>query len=154
MHLDTRSVRWGVVGAAAMLAFCTGVLVGASGWAHLGEQLRSDWYLVGLIIAGFGVQVALMVELRHRHRLYATEATASGAGAGASAMGMLACCAHHLIDIAPIVGATGALAFLANYRVAFMVGGIVLNAIGITIASRRLRQLDPHHLEGASCAPA
>lgn len=154
MALEPRSIRSGAVASAGMLAFYATVIVVASGWSHFADQLRTDWYFVALIVTGFGVQVALMVELRRRHRLHAPEATATGTGASASAVGMLACCAHHLAEIAPIVGATGALAFLANYRIAFMVGGIVLNAIGIAVATRRLRQFDDHHVRGASCATA
>jgi hypothetical protein len=152
--LDSRSIRWGGAASAAMLAFYTTVIVWASGWPHFGEQIRSDWFFVALIVGGFGAQVALMVELRHRHQMHATESTASGTGTGASATGMLACCAHHLAEIAPIVGATGALAFLANYRIAFMVGGIVLNAVGIFVSLRRLRELDHHHMGDPSCLAA
>ena len=54
---------------------------------------------------------------------------------------MVACCAHHLVDIVPVAGATGAAAFLINYRVPFMVVGIGVNAIGIAVATRRLRAI-------------
>jgi hypothetical protein len=51
-----------------------------------------------------------------------------------------------------LVGATGAVAFLANYRVAFMVVGITLNAVGITVAARRLRHTPvPAHQESPAC---
>ena len=49
---------------------------------HLVEQLRADWYLLALVVAGFGTQVTLLAELRRRHRLQATAAAASGAGVG------------------------------------------------------------------------
>lgn len=137
---SARSIGWGVAGAAAMAAFYTTVVVWANGWSHLASQVRLDWYFLAAIIAGFGVQVAIMVELRHRHAMHATDAAAGGAGAGASTAGMLACCAHHLADIAPLVGATGAATFLANYRIPFMIAGIALNAIGIGVGVHRLRR--------------
>lgn len=140
--MRTRSLVWGAVGSAGMAGFYVAVIARASGWTHLSDQIRQDWYFLVPIILGFGVQVALMIELRARHRMRPTEAAASTTGAGSSAVGMLACCAHHLAELAPLVGATAATSFLANYRVAFMVTGITLNTIGITIAARRLHEVE------------
>lgn len=151
--MKTRSVIWGAVGSTGMAGFYIAVIVWANGWSHLGEQIRHDWFFLLLIIVGFGVQVALMVELRARHRMGRSEATAGATGAGSSAVGMLACCAHHLAEIAPLVGATAASTFLANYRIAFMVAGISLNAVGITVAARKLRHSHTHMGEHA-CTPA
>lgn len=144
---------WGAVGSIGMAAFYVAVIVWANGWSHLGEQVRQDWYFLVPIIVGFGVQVALMVELRARHRMGRSEAAAGATGPGSSAVGMLACCAHHLAEIAPLVGATAAATFLANYRIAFMVAGITLNAIGITVSLRKLRHVPTHTGEHA-CMPA
>lgn len=137
--MRVRSLALGAVGSVGMGAFYVAVIAYASGWQHLGGQIGLDWYFLVPIIAGFGVQVALMVELRARHRMRPTEAAIGGTGVGSSAVGMLACCAHHLAEVAAIVGATAATTFLANYRVAFMVTGITLNIVGITFALRRLR---------------
>lgn len=151
--MKSRSVLWGAVGSIGMTAFYVVVIVWANGWSHLGDQMRQDWYFLVPIIVGFGIQVALMVELRARHRMGRSEATAGATGAGSSAVGMLACCAHHLAEIAPLVGATAAATFLANYRIAFMVVGITLNAIGITVSVRQLRRVPTHSGEHA-CMPA
>jgi hypothetical protein len=53
---------------------------------------------------------------------------------------MVACCAHHLADLLPFLGASGAAAFLYDYRLAFVLVGVGVNAVGITIAVRRLRR--------------
>jgi hypothetical protein len=84
---------------------------------------------LALILAGFGTQVALFVELRRRHRLHdAAMKTATGGGAGASAVGMIACCAHHVADLAPIIGVSGLAVFLTDYRIPITVVGILINA--------------------------
>lgn len=44
--------------------------VGEMGWEHLVDQAGQDWYYVVLIVAGFGIQVAIMSEVRRRHRLH------------------------------------------------------------------------------------
>lgn len=137
-----RSILAGIVGAVAMVAFYSAAVAGASGsWSHLTDQASDDWYLLVLVIGGFGIQVALFTELRRRYRLQAAAATASGAGMGASTVGMVACCAHHLADLLPFLSATGLAAFLYDYRVAFVLVGVGFNAAGITIAARRLRQV-------------
>jgi hypothetical protein len=132
-----------IVGLLAVLSLATfyGVVVGlaSSSLDHVTAQVREDWYFLTPILVGFGIQVALLAELRHRNQLRHGAAAAGGAGAGASTAGMVACCAHHLIDIVPIAGATGAAAFLIDYRAPFMLVGIGVNGVGIAVATRRLR---------------
>lgn len=137
-----RSLQWGVTAATVLALFYALVVGFASGSVdHLLDQARRDWYLLAPIIVGFGTQVTLVVELRRRHRLSHGALAAGGTGAGASTVGMVACCAHHLADLLPVLGATGAAAFLLDLRIPFMVAGIVVNAAGIAAAARRLRRM-------------
>src|SRR5690349_11416695 len=122
--MTRRSIRAGISGAAALAAFYATVIIWASGLNHLGDQASADWPYLTAIIIGFGTQVALLAELRHRHRTQRTEQAAAGAGAGASALGMIACCAHHLADLLPILGVSAAATFLAAWRTEFMLAGI------------------------------
>ena len=46
---------------------------------------------------------------------------------------MAACCAHHLTDVLPFVGLAGLAAFLAEYQLLFIIGGVLSNAVGIAI---------------------
>lgn len=121
-----------------MTVFYVAVVGGASGLDHLTEQARIDWYYLVAIVAGFGIQVALLTELHRRRAAHRVEHVASGAGAGASTVGMVACCAHHLADLAVIAGVSGAAAFLIDYRVELMLAGIAVNALGVTFAATRL----------------
>ena len=138
--LHRRSVAAGVLGVALLGGFYAGVVGAAGGVDHLRSQARSDWYWLALILAGFGTQIALFVELRRRHRANRGTAAAAGSGAGASAVGMVACCAHHVADIAPILGASGAATFFTDARVPIMAAGVAVNALGVVIAVRRLRR--------------
>ena len=141
--ISRRSAATGVLAGFAMAAFYVAMVSGASGsWMHLRAQARQDWPYPGIIITGFTVQVALITELRRRHRLDAADTAAGGLGAGASTGGMVACCAHHLADLLPFVGATGAATFLIAYRIPFMVVGIGVNAVGVFLASRQLQRLN------------
>ncbi len=139
--LASRSRGIGLLAAGGLALFYVVVVAGASGsLGHLADQAGRDWYFLALIIGGFGLQVALAAELRRRHRLRHAAALASGTGSGASVVGMVACCAHHLTDLVPFIGATGAATFLLDYRIPFMVTGIGVNALGVAVAARRVRR--------------
>lgn len=153
LSLHPRSIRTGVIAGLALATFYVAVVAGASGSIdHLLDQTRTDWYLLVPIVAGFAVQVAFLVELRRRHRAHTQTMAAGGAGAGASTAGMIACCAHHLADLVPFLGATGAAAFLTEWRVAFMVVGIGVNAAAIAIAVHRLQQFPSGPRGDVACA--
>jgi hypothetical protein len=137
-----RSVVAGLLGSLAMAAAYAAVVGGVSGSVrHLTDQVRADWYLLAPIVAAFGLQIGLMVELRRRHRLNGAALGATAAGSGASTAGMVACCAHHIADFAPFLGATAAAGFLGTYRAAFMGIGLAVSALAVTIAVRRLRHM-------------
>lgn len=140
--MNRRSVRVGLIAAAGFGVFYAAVVGGISrSLRHLGTQVASDWPWLVVILAGFGLQVALMWELRRRHQMNRTTAAATGTGTGASAVGMVACCAHHVADLAPFLGASAAATVLLDYRIPFMAAGIAINAVGVVMAIRRLRRL-------------
>lgn len=150
-RLNARSVRTGVIAAAAMALFYVVVVRGASGsWEHLAEQGRADWYYLLAIIVGFGTQVALVTELRRRHRPGSTATVPGAVGAGASTAGMIACCAHHLAELLPIIGAVSAAGFLTDYRVPFLVAGITINTIAVIVVARALRHHTAMHPTAAA----
>ena len=139
--MSANALRAGVLAAAALGLFYVLVVGGFGGIAHLGRQAADDWPWLMLILVGFGTQFALFVELRRRNRSHdAAMTTATSGGAGASAVGMAACCAHHVADLAPIIGVSGAAVFLTDYRVPIMIIGITVNALGVVFAARRLRR--------------
>jgi hypothetical protein len=132
------SIRRGVAAGLALSAFYVLVVWGASGSSeHVLDQARRDWYFLALVVGGFGTQVAILSELRRR-RLERSAAIAGATGVGASTAGMVACCAHHVADLAPLIGATGVAAFLTSYRLPFVVVGILVNAVAVTIGWHRL----------------
>jgi hypothetical protein len=136
--IRARSSVAGIVGSGALLAGYLGVISLAQGVEHAIDQLIADVVFVAPIAAGFGIQIALFVELRavdHRHRAVAA---VTAAGAGTSAAAMLACCAHHLVDLLPLVGLSAAAVFLNAYKTPLFLLGIAMNIIGIVVIGRRL----------------
>ena len=62
------------------------------------------------------------------------------ASSGASTAAMLACCAHHLVDVAPVLGLSGAVIFLNAYKAPLLWLGIAMNLVGIAYLLRKIRQ--------------
>src|SRR6266540_2633614 len=80
MIVGARAVRWGVTAAGLLAGLYAAIVGGASGLGHLAGQARADWYLLAPILAGFGLQVALMAELRQRRRQAHLAAAATDGG--------------------------------------------------------------------------
>lgn len=95
---------------------------------------------MGLIAAGFGTQVALFAELRAVDRPHRAAAAVTVAGTGTSAAAMLACCAHHLVELLPLLGLSGAAVFLNAYKTPLFLAGIGMSLVGILIIARQLQQ--------------
>src|SRR3972149_3673624 len=119
----------------------TGLYFGIVSWAespqHAAELFWEDRRIVLPVILGFSVQAGLYTILKLR--LFVPIATIGpsgpmmGAGGTTSTIAMVACCAHHVADVLPILGLTAAATFLAQYRIAFMLVGLGTTLLGILI---------------------
>ncbi len=134
-----RSIVAGLIGAAALVGLYLTIIAFAQGAEHAAEQLATDAPFVGLIGTGFGVQIALFVELRRVDRHHRAAAAVTAAGTGTSAAAMLACCAHHVVDLLPLVGLSAASVLLNAYKTPLLVLGVAMNLLGIIVIGRQLR---------------
>jgi YHS domain-containing protein len=133
-----RPIVFGLLAVLGLLTFYLGIITLAQGWAHALGQLAEDRWFFGAIASGFGTQVGLFTYLKELH----AQAAAGGVAAstGTSTAAMLACCAHHLADILPIVGLSGAAIFLNAYKTPLLWVGILMNLIGIIYLLRKISQ--------------
>ncbi len=146
MRLFLLPVLASAIAALLMVGIYLGILSALQSPSHAVEQLAIDRVWVGLVALGFGTQIGLYAYLRLIiHAAKAAGATAvTGAGTGTSTLGMLACCAHHLTDVAPLVGLTGAsglsgaIGFFTEWKYAFIALGLVMNAVGIVVILRTI----------------
>ncbi|OGC77895.1 MAG: hypothetical protein A2Z27_03160 [candidate division Zixibacteria bacterium RBG_16_50_21] len=119
----------------------TGLYFGIVSWAespqHAAELFWEDRLIVLPIILGFGVQAGLYTILKKGlfvpTAIVGSSGPMMGAGGTTSTIAMVACCAHHVADVLPILGLTAAATFLAQYRTAFMLVGLAMNLVGITV---------------------
>ncbi len=127
----------GSLAALGLLAIYFAIVSWAENPSHAIELFWQDRWIIIPIILGFGVQVGLYVILKKRLFIPVMDVGPSGkltgAGGGLSATAMVACCAHHLTDVLPLVGLTAATAFLAEYRLAFMIAGLGTTLLGIGV---------------------
>ncbi len=124
----------GLIASLALLLFYLGLVSLISwSWSHALALLAEDRWFVFPITLGFGIQAGLFTYLRSLHGATMMPAAVTGSSTGASTAAMIACCAHHVSDVLPLVGLSGAAIFLAQYKVPFMVVGLLSNAAGIGV---------------------
>lgn len=137
----TKRILWpvgaGLAGAGLLTLLYFGIVSWAESPQHAVALFWEDRWIVIPIIIGFGLQAALYIILKKRLFVPVTHTGASGpltgAGGGMSTLAMVACCAHHVTDVLPILGLTAAAAFLAEYRIPFMLIGLGTTLLGIVV---------------------
>ena len=130
----------GLGGALALIALYLGIVSWAQGREHALELIWSDRVFVGLISGGFGTQVGLFTYLKALQRAARGSAALAGTGTATSSVSMVACCAHHVADVLPILGLSGLAVFLVEFRTPLMLLGIGTNLVGIAVMVRALRR--------------
>lgn len=101
---------------------------------HPIQQFIEFKYWITALVLGFGIQFGLYWYARSGIHLSGnTTKVAVTTGATTSTVSMVACCAHHIFDILPLLGLSVAALFLSKYQIHFFVLGIISNLIGIYI---------------------
>ena len=133
-----RPIAAGALAFSALLAVYFGVLTLLSGWSFTVSQFREFWYYVLPLGAGFGAQIGLYVYLKQlalNHEHCRSVAAASGTTSTAA---MMACCAHYLANILPVLGAAGAVTLIAQYQVELFWVGLAFNAAGLAYIGHKV----------------
>jgi Cu+-exporting ATPase len=139
-----RPLGIGLVAATLLLGVYFAVVSALSGWSIAATQFADFWPFIAALSAGFGVQIALYVRLRSLVRHAGGPGTAVAVTGGTSAAAMVSCCTHYLANVIPVLGATGALAIVAQYQTQFFWLGLAFNAGGVVYVSRKVWQASAH----------
>ncbi len=147
----------GVGGMVLLMGVYLGIVSLAESPAHALDLFWEDKAFVVPIMLGFGVQVGLYTLLKKGLHLPARAAggATTVAGGGMSTVAMVACCAHHIADVLPLIGLTAAATFLANWKIPFMIVGLLTNLIGVGVMLRVIykeRQRAAAHLSAVEAA--
>lgn len=124
-----------------MLVMYTVVVSYFNSFGHAVAQFVSLWPLMILLVAGFGGQVGLFFYFKEKAGQLSGVAVASS---GTMSTGsMVACCAHHISDVLPLMGLPFLAAFAVRYQVFFISLGAVSNVLGMLFL---LKMMHSHKL--------
>lgn len=138
-----KKILWPVSTGLVGMLFQGAIFFGLVSWAETPQHaldlfLQERWLILPLFL-GFGFQVALFTIIKKRLFIHSTgsnhsaSATMTGAGGTTSTVAMVACCAHHVTDVLPILGLTVAANFLAQYQTTFMLTALIITYLGIIV---------------------
>ncbi len=132
-----RPIFIGLAAALLLLLVYSGIITLLQGVEHILVQARQLWYWILALAAGFGIQAALFSVIRQGIRERKAKSPGStaavAASGGVSTGSMIACCAHHISDVLPLLGISAAAIFVVKYQLAFIIAGVLSNIVGITI---------------------
>lgn len=139
-----KPVAFGLIGGLGLIAlYLALVRIGSASWPHTVELLLTDWYFVTAVATGFSIQIGLFTHLRQliRQKGGMRSATAMAAGGTAtSTTSMVACCLHHLTEVLPVIGLSGAAVFFTTYKVPVILFGLAANGLGIGMMLGTIRR--------------
>jgi len=92
---------------------------------------------MSFLILGFGIQMGLLLLIKNGFHISIQKQKdaklATGASTAVSGMAMIACCAHHSIEVLPILGLSAATVFLSEYQEQLLIFGVFVNMAGIAM---------------------
>lgn len=140
-----RPVGFGTAASAALLVIYFGALTLISGWQFTLDQFNEFWFYIVPLAVGFGAQVALYVRLRDVVTRTKDARGVVAASGTTSAAAMISCCAHYLMNVAPVLGATGLVTFAAQFQVELFWVGMLFNLAGIAYVANKLFKASRQH---------
>jgi Cu+-exporting ATPase len=138
MSIVSKAILKGAGATLLLLLVYALTLTLVSGWIYALDQFAEFWPYVVSLAVGFGIQIALYIYLKNLlHHSGASGKVVAVSGTTSTAA-MVSCCTHYLVNIVPVLGATGLMTFVSQYQVGLFWFGIAANAIGITYIGRKI----------------
>jgi len=136
----------GLLGGALLTSVYLGLVSLAESPTRALELFWEDrWYVIPILL-GFSTQVGLYTFLKKG--LYLPTASHGGvtttASGGMSTMAMVACCAHRVMDVLPFLGLSSLVVFLAEWKIPFLIIGLLSNLFGIGVMVREILKARRH----------
>lgn len=132
---------YGLFGTASLLVVYFAILTLVSGWSFAQDQFLEFWYFILSLATGFGIQLGLYAYLRERVKRGSGTGKVVGVAGATSTATMISCCTHYLVNLLPILGATGVVTLVAQYQVELFWIGIIFNIAGIAYMASRIFKL-------------
>jgi len=127
----SKAAALGVLATAGLLGFYFLILTLVSDWAFTVDQFVTYRYYIVSLATGFGIQIGLYTYLRSAIQSHCSSGKVVAVSGTTSTVAMISCCAHYLVNILPVIGATGLVTLVGQYQVEFFWIGLASNAAGI-----------------------
>lgn len=129
-----------------LLLYFTVMTLAQASFAEAFQQLQALRLWIIPLVLSFGIQVGLYMYIKDCNIKQSISGKATAINTATSGTAMIACCAHHITDILPIIGLSVFSTFLARYQAWFFGISIILNGIGIGILIKQLRKIKKHEI--------
>lgn len=147
----SKEIRNGIIGGIFLLLFYFVVMTFASrSWPATISQFKELWYWMIILSTGFGIQIGLFTHLRtiiNHAQIPKSSKAIAATSTGTSAVSMIACCAHHLSDVLPIIGLSGLAFFLTQYQIPLILFGVGMNVFGILYMIKQIYKVNGKHID-------
>lgn len=133
-----KSVLKGILAMLILLAVYFGVLTLVSGWDYALGQFFTFWYFIVSLAFGFGVQISLYSYLKNIIHHQQGSGKVLAVSGTTSTAAMISCCSHYLLNLLPILGASGLIVLIAQYQSEIFWFGLAFNLAGIGYMANRV----------------
>jgi len=146
MKKNFQAILSGLTGMAGLIAFYFLTMRLFTGsWEIALSQFKALWYFMIPLSIGFGAQVGLYKRISDLRKMNSTK-NVMMANTTTSTVGMIACCAHHITDILPIIGLSAVSIFLVKFQTPILIVGIISNIFGIIYLLKVAREISINRL--------
>lgn len=143
-----KEIKNGIIAAVSLILFYFLVMtISSASLSATISQFKQLWYWMIALSLGFGTQVGLFTYLKRLikdSRTINNASAVTAASTGTSSASMIACCAHHLSEVLPIIGLSGFAIFLTRYQIPIIVFGIAMNLLGILYMLFQIKKIKNH----------
>lgn len=130
----------GVLATAGLLGVYFLILSLVSDWAFTVDQFATFRYYIVSLAIGFGIQIGLFTYLRSATQSHCSSGKVVAVSGTTSTVAMISCCAHYLVNILPVIGATGLISLVGQYQIELFWVGLASNAAGILYIASKMVQ--------------
>jgi hypothetical protein len=129
----------GMVAAIGLLAFYLALITLAEGRDFAARQFRADWPYLIFLMPSFGWVIGMILHAQER---VVRHSGVMAGSTGMSATAVVACCAHFLPTLLPLVGISTLASVLAAWKVPLLLLAIATNLAVVAYVWRHIRSMD------------
>ena len=140
MIKNLKPIIYGLAAALILLGGYWTIVNLISGREFAAAQFSAYWYFFISLAVGFGLQIGLYTHLKKLLIAGPAGGRAVAVSGVTSGTAMLACCAHYLANILPLIATAGAISLIGQYQVELFWFGLAANFFGLGYIINKIRK--------------